>query len=218
MKTIYNPLLVFLCLIAVQLSAQKPKLYTQVYCMIGNNNFEDFPVKFGNSAPSFHNKLATIELEIGFKNNKNIFASSFSINSTRAGTVVSNNYAAYAGYAFQFKYGRILFDKNNFRCWPYLKLGLMDGTYIFTNDTNHVQSAISSGQTNEITLLLSNPKASLGLQINYLFKNEHSLSIILEASSGVFPGKIRTYSGMVVGNQSFTPNFFQLGLAYTMGL
>jgi|688.fasta_scaffold02143_6 hypothetical protein len=190
------------------------------YCIsgslaFGKNNLEQFPVQFGKGNYQFSQKVRTIEIEIGREKVKNYLGALLQLNTSRKGIVNLNNYAFFYGDAFQIKYARILYHENRFNFCPFIKVGFQNNTFIYSNDTNHSNSNISSGSSNEISMLLTNPKGSIGVQFRYKISERSIISVFMEMSSGIISSEIKTYSNNPIGTNTFTPNFFQLGLTYT---
>jgi hypothetical protein len=200
------------------LFAQKSTFSFSTSLLVGTQNFEQFPVKFGSGNHQFSNSLNALEIEVGREKRGNYIGSILQFSTSKTGPTYSNNFAFYEGNSFQLKYSRILLTKYKINVCPYLKLGSQNGTFIFSNDTNHAISAINAGLSNEIQMLVNNPKGSVGVQFRYKFSETNFISLFIEGSSGLFASKIRTTSNNIIADYTFIPKFFQVGISYTKGI
>lgn len=214
---IFRALLIIISLInPFRLKSQNFNPYISTSFSFGKNNFDKFPVKYGSGNYPFSDKINTLEFEFGYSIGKNKLGYMYQWMYTSKDPIQSHNYGTYTGDAFQMKYSRVILEKNKIHFSPYLGIGIQSGIFIYTNDTNHLTSSITAGQSNEISLLTANPKITLGLKFDYCIQKHNYISIFIETSNGINPGQIKTTSNSVVRGYKFNPVYHQLGISYSI--
>ncbi len=205
----------FLTIFPIYLFGQKNNYCFSTSLAVGKNNFDKYPVKFGNGNHVFSQQIRSFDIELGIRKSNNYFGTIYQISTSKSGMVNSNNFAFYFGDAFQFKYARFFLNNKKFNICPYIKLGVQNGTFVYSNDTNYSNSSMNLGQSNEISTIITNPKGSFGFQFKYEISKTNFVSLFIEGSSGLVSSKVRNYSNSIIDNYTFNPIFFQFGATYT---
>lgn len=197
-------------------SAQKSQGFISFGAGIGMSNLDDFPVKLGQKDNNMSNLISSSNFGVCVIKNKNQFGIHFQMNSSFRDKSSNSNFGQFTSEAVDWSYGRVFFSESKFTVCPTLKIGFQTNTFVISNDTNHLTNSLNTGNTQELTTVSMQARASLGIQFRYQFSKNRILAFYAEGTSGLYPSAIRTYSNAKIPNQTFNPAFFQLGLSYVM--
>jgi hypothetical protein len=178
-------------------------------------NFNQYPVAFSTAKVKPPSDALGFLIESIHIKNRHVLGVNFSFNygllMKDNGDSIKSGFSSQSimiGYGQQFKLGKRGFLK------PMIFAGIQYAYVTFTNQNNNSLQAISSGNTNEISLISANPNLHFEVEYVLTMEKKGAIGFYSAYQNGIFKTPIENLSGARVPNAKFNPTAFMFGIKF----